>query len=47
MGGADVVLGEGGDDFLDGGAGYDNLNGGTGANWCYLGERMRACRYTH
>jgi Ca2+-binding RTX toxin-like protein len=46
MGGPDQVFGDEGDDFLDGGNGVDTMHGGTGANWCYLGERMRACRHT-
>jgi Ca2+-binding RTX toxin-like protein len=46
MGGPDQVFGEAGDDFLDGGNGVDTMHGGTGANWCYLGERTRACRHT-
>jgi Ca2+-binding RTX toxin-like protein len=42
--GADTLLGESGDDYMDGGAGFDTMHGGTGGNWCYHGERMRACR---
>ena len=46
LGGADTLYGEAGNDFLDGGNGVDTINGGTGANWCFLGERVRACRHT-